>query len=998
MRSCLFVRNCRNQWLLLIVILVAVISVAECSSNGDAARSTDAGIVDGNELDCGMRRLAWDFARDILDPETKNSDKKDESNASILQAVHDALELSHICKDEVKISEQMTEKQKSDDPDRRRNINKLRRPSSSRTLPMGKGGNDGGGDDGDDGDDNVTLNDLCKDTTTCVFVAATSELFESSNDDQDGSRNRPWRSVHQALRYTRSLKEPKDHQQLEQQGDDAHTITLLLRHGVHYLQGTALQLSELDNNLIIRGFPGEDAWISGGLSLKDAVFRPVTLKDHHHTEGVYVADLTDLLKGHLLPNIISLFTTSRRYFRARFPNADPEVDQWGYSSPRHLDYSIRSDKVLEWTMPPPGTPPNFTFVDFAENPPPGVPVKNDSTMDGYNQYASGRGGACSEIWGNEADSYWCSNSSQGGWAEVDRECAISGQMQLPAGMVYNRSDNSLGPLRDASSLEGGFVFAWHSQSWAMHMFEITSHSQANGTMTFAKGGGKQGGRNWCRCDQCTYAGGWCGQHQEPPRNDDTRLIGGNWMIENVKDFLDQPGEYYFDKKTSHLYVKPNSTDDLQDLTIGMLTELIDLRNAENIQIKDLSFRDQASTFMDEGWSAPSGGDWSLHRGGAIFIENASNVTISGCSFFRLDGNAIFLSRKTRHVHIQRNHFEWLGENAIATWGDTDGYDATAGAYPMHTLIEYNVMRELGIYEKQSSAVGQSKAALTTIRKNIMFNMARAAINFNDLVGGGDVVEHNLIFNTCRESGDHGPINSWDRQPFLTSLKDGKTPSFDPLPRIIRNNFIIANYNAAQGVDNDDGSSWFHIHHNLFYQAEGFKMDYGGHDSIYEYNMVMSLSYHGGPCFGMGNFKEGHGDVLRGNRCLLGLGSGNDNVDGSNTNIAKETMEAAALLEEYGHSSIDDEPPFVGRLWGGCEDSHVTLESNEYYTPDGIAMVGCNGNDFYKLQDLATKFGLEVNSTVSTLPDVKTILEWAQSATHQETLSSTFLSSVVTSLS
>ena len=61
-----------------------------------------------------------------------------------------------------------------------------------------------------------------------------------------------------------------------------------------------------------------------------------------------------------------------------------------------------------------------------------------------------------------------------------------------------------------------------------------------------------------------------------------------------------------------------------------------------------------------------------------------------------------------------------------------------------------------------------------------------------------------------------------------------------MPRTIRNNFIIANYNAAQGVDNDDGSSWFHIHHNLFYQAEGFKMDYGGHDSIYEYNMAMSL--------------------------------------------------------------------------------------------------------------------------------------------------------------
>ena len=36
-----------------------------------------------------------------------------------------------------------------------------------------------------------------------------------------------------------------------------------------------------------------------------------------------------------------------------------------------------------------------------------------------------------------------------------------------------------------------------------------------------------------------------------------------------------------------------------------------------------------------------------------------------------------------------------------------------------------------------------------------------------------VLIHSLlrIFrSTCRESGDHGPINTWDRQPFFTDLK------------------------------------------------------------------------------------------------------------------------------------------------------------------------------------------------------------------------------------
>ena len=84
-------------------------------------------------------------------------------------------------------------------------------------------------------------------------------------------------------------------------------------------------------------------------------------------------------------------------------------------------------------------------------------------------------------------------------------------------------------------------------------------------------------------------------------------------------------------------------------------------------------------------------------------------------------------------------------------------------------------------------------------------------------------------------------------------------------------------------------------------------------------------------------------------------------------------------------------PFVGRLWSACKESHVTLESNEYYTPDGIAMIGCD-DKFYTLTDAATKFGLEVNSTVSTLPNVTTILDWAESATREEASSSSkFLS-------
>ncbi|OEU20132.1 hypothetical protein FRACYDRAFT_236199 [Fragilariopsis cylindrus CCMP1102] len=642
------------------VVIVVVVAgvVAQCSASSSDGKdnsslfdkqstpdttttTTAAVILDTKKLDCGIRSLALEYAKKIL---TMGSiDKKTfYDDDDTIQAVHDALELTHLCGIEMP-------KNATND---HHQILQLRhnRPSliaDTMTTPANEV-------------DSI-LTELCNDPvssndnnrTICIFVSPQSSEMHYDDDDhiEYGSINYPWSSIHQALRHVRSLTNRHHHHQHHR------GMILFLRQGVHYLRGIPLRLTNIDTaNLTIRGFPGEEVWISGGVKLKDVEFKKATSKDVHHPDGVYVADLSDVLKGYSVPNTPSLFTSSRRYIRARYPNSDPEVDQWGYSSPHHFDYSIRSDEVLEWTKPSPGIPPDFTFVDFAKNPPPGVPFKNDSNMEGYNQYASGHGGVCSEIWGDEADSYWCSNSSQGGWAEVDRECAISGQMQLPIGMMYNRSSESLVPLINASSsLKGGIIHAWHSQSWAMHMFEITSHFQVNATMNFAPGGGKQGGRNWCRCDQCTYAGGWCGQHELPPRNDDTRLIGGNWMIENVKYFLDEPGEYYFDKETSCLYIKPNSTDDLQNLTLGMLTELIDLRNTSNIRIEDLSFRDQASTYMEEGWSAPSGGDWSLRRGGAIFIENASNITINGIALIGCNGNDFYnLSDMTTKFGLEVN--------------------------------------------------------------------------------------------------------------------------------------------------------------------------------------------------------------------------------------------------------------------------------------------------------------------------------------------------------
>ena len=108
-----------------------------------------------------------------------------------------------------------------------------------------------------------------------------------------------------------------------------------------------------------------------------------------------------------------------------------------------------------------------------------------------------------------------------------------------------------------------------------------------------------------------------------------------------------------------------------------------------------------------------------------------------------------------------------------------GYDGTTGDQPRGTKVWGNVVREIGMNERQSSAWSEAKACSSHVKGNLFFNLPRAAINKNDGFGGGTLIEKNLLVNTCRESGDHGPFNSWDRQPFLTTVGDGKTASLVP---------------------------------------------------------------------------------------------------------------------------------------------------------------------------------------------------------------------------
>jgi len=447
------------------------------------------------------------------------------------------------------------------------------------------------------------------------------------------------------------------------------------------------------------------------------------------------------------------------------------------------------------------------------------------------------------------------------------------------------------------------------------------------------------------------------------------------MIENVFEALDYPNEWFFNATTQQLYLIPNAT--VPDHAAGvrhaashappadttlvavLLETLISINGTKadpvkGVTVQGITFRDAADITMNP-WGVPSGGDWGLYRGGAIFIEGAEHITIQHNVLTRIDGNGVFLSGYTRDVIIADNEFSWIGDSPMAGWGYTQENDGTDGQQPRHTQLTRNYVHEFGHYEKQSSFWFQAKACLTQIEGNVVFNGPRAGINFNDGFGGGTNVTQNLIYNQCRESGDHGAMNSWDRTAYISDVKDG-TPSYTAQMNSVDTNFIIANYGASQGFDTDDGSSWYDIHDNFFFMADAWKMDYGGHDSRFTGNIIYHGHNDGQNCVNTWPFLPGHGAVWEGNKCVLPR---SNNIAGS-----------IASCDCPGHNAkqwnASDPDASIG---GECG---VTFGNNEYFTHNASATVNRCG-DF----DTVWKANNEPSSNISMLPSDDELLGWAR---------------------
>lgn len=383
---------------------------------------------------------------------------------------------------------------------------------------------------------------------------------------------------------------------------------------------------------------------------------------------------------------------------------------------------------------------------------------------------------------------------------------------------------------------------------------------------------------------------WGSGHIRIQRKDDGQLVErmvsidttsqGNRAIlhnelrfaENVFEELDAPGEWFFDEQTRTLYCQPEAGVDLNRATVEIISNphLICFYGTKDKPVRYVNFNGFLIVGASPTWQKttdhlPNGGDFVVHRGGALLMQGTEDCMIQDCTFRELGGNAVFINGYNRRATVRGCFIHHIGANAISLcgsaetmrgdqfftvteetfqvgrlirnkWNEPRGWyqlpeDLTPGPktedYPADCLIADNLITVTGELEKQTAGILLSLTRDNTISHNTIYKLPRAGICLNDGSWGGHIIEYNDVYDTVRETADHGPFNSWGKDRYWlwdnhkgyddVNRNAKQYALIDAMkPTHIRHNRFAHPLQSTHswGIDLDDGSTNYKIYNNL----------------------------------------------------------------------------------------------------------------------------------------------------------------------------------------
>lgn len=391
---------------------------------------------------------------------------------------------------------------------------------------------------------------------------------------------------------------------------------------------------------------------------------------------------------------------------------------------------------------------------------------------------------------------------------------------------YSKSAVSPDKVKGWKNPKGAYVHALHSFEWGGNSF-VAEGKTADNTLSLKWIGDNNRGHDF---------------HKDYV------------MIENVFEELDDEKEWFYDKDEGIIYLIPESDTDLLNakIELSVCGELFKFIDCSNITIENIKFSKTKRMMFCSKYIKITRSDWSIAENGAVYIKGCKNITLKNCTFYEIGGNCVFIHNKNKNCLLLGCDFSYCGASGVciignqksvrdlSTWENhkTKIADKVQGAigddFPCDITVSDCYFYRLGEYEKQSAAVTVSVALGVKVLGSTIHHMPRAGISICDGSFGGHLIEGNLVFDTIRETGDHGPFNSWGRDRFWsyggfdTSGGKGKEKRRYALLDATETTVIAKNMFVGTrgfGIDLDDGSSNYLITKN-YCHGVGIKLREG----------------------------------------------------------------------------------------------------------------------------------------------------------------------------
>jgi len=310
-----------------------------------------------------------------------------------------------------------------------------------------------------------------------------------------------------------------------------------------------------------------------------------------------------------------------------------------------------------------------------------------------------------------------------------------------------------------------------------------------------------------------------------------RENNAQYFVENARDALDVPGEWYLDRKrgvVSYL-AKPGEDLNKTEVIAPALDDLVLIQGdaaakkpVENITLCGLTFSHTDYALPTNGYADTQA---AIVQRGEVRAEFARNIVIEDCTFTHLAGYAVELGRGAQHCRVVGNEMTDLGAGGVRigeTAVRTNEFDSTH-----HNVITDNHIHDVGVVFPPAVGVLILQSAHNRVAHNHIHDLFYTAVSVGWTWGYRDSPCHDNVieFNDMHDLGK-----------FLLSDMGAVYTLGPQRGTVVRNN-LIHDVNAftygGWGLYTDEGSTGLGLENNVVYRCKsaGFHQHYGKENVI-----------------------------------------------------------------------------------------------------------------------------------------------------------------------